>query len=536
MRFEKFLGVGWVSCVLFFGCGDPPIATDSGVDAFVPSDTRATCPACTDPSRPHCDPETNTCVACVEASQCTAEPGAVCLSGVCRPCVTNTQCMAQRALPFCRADGACVACTAPTDCPAETPYCSAEGTCAECRSESDCSDQAPLCAEGSCQSCARGGCSPAQEVRELYAAQCEGATRQEGSSSLADAFEGLLCSTQADLFPLFGVLESAVTAGRVSIDESGFDACRAAMTDSACADLLRGNVTLGGTCTASFECESGRCQGVSGTCAGTCVARSGAGLSCADDSECTAGLTCIGSVCQAAPVVGAPCTSRCADGLFCNTSMRCEAARDVGTSCSGVGMIAACRQGLSCEAGVCSAAPSEGQACWPDYYGTRCATGFRCVGSTCRAPSALGASCVETTECPLGARCQMGNCTSVTSLGAPCTAASACAFGTACSDGRCRPLPDVGEPCFSAGCLRGVCRMGTCQAQGLLTSCPAASYPFDLFDPCGAMSSCTETPGSWLCAAEGGPGATCGSAENPECRQPDLYCSDTGTCVSACAL
>lgn len=526
-----------VAVVTLSGCGDGQASDDAGTDASLRVDGDIGCASagCGDPTLPHCDPLTDRCVACVEASHCTNPAAALCLGGSCEPCLTNGQCMDQLDRPQCRSDGRCVQCQTAADCSALAPHCTIDGRCVECLAESDCSDQAPACASGSCRSCTETTCTPTQKLRELFALQCAAAIRSEGVSEISDAFEALFCSNRPGLFALVGYLQRAVEAGRIEIDEKRFADCGAAESlplfdEGACGAALRGTVADGGVCGVSLECVSGRCDVPDATCAGTCVARESAGAPCSDDDECADELICLDAFCQAPPFEGAGCTTRCAGGLFCNASGICEVQRDVGSACRG----GDCQEGLSCRSNRCAAPPAEGATCWPEYL-TRCADGLRCVGTTCRTPGALGTACTSTSECAFGARCHAGACAAIVGLGGACDSTSACALGTGCRDGRCGPLPDLGEPCFAAGCLRGVCRDGTCQAQAPFTPCAEGIYPFDVLDPCGGASSCTETPSGWQCAPEGGPGASCGGPSDLNCREPDLHCDSSRTCVAYCS-
>lgn len=539
---SSFVLVFLVSSIVVAGCGDPPVEGDADVDASARLDGGATgCASagCADPAAPHCDSATDRCVACLDASHCADDAAGVCIGGACRPCLTDTQCVEQLARPECRSDGRCVECSTSADCADLTPFCRPDGVCAECLDEGDCSDLAPACTSGSCRSCAEASCAPSQVLRELFALQCAVAIRGEGESDLNDAFEALFCSTRPELFLFFAYLEGAVEAGRIEIDEERFAECREASSialfdEGACSAAMRGTVPNGGTCAIAAECVSGRCSVPGSTCAGTCVARTVAGEGCEDDDACMDGLICLSSVCQAPPGEGATCTTRCAEGLFCSASRVCEAQRAVGESCSGVASGGDCQENLACRSGRCAAPPVEGEACWPEYL-QRCAEGLRCDGTVCRIPRSAGAACTSTVECAFGSRCLEEVCAPILGLGDPCTSDEPCALGTGCADGRCRPLPDLGEPCFAAGCLRGVCRAGTCQSEALFTACEPGVYPFDVLDPCGGTSSCSETPTGWQCVPEGGLGAACDGPADLPCRQPDLYCNTARACAAHCS-
>lgn len=520
------------------GCGDPQSSAEDAGERGDGGGCEVT--GCGDPAAPHCDPTTHRCVACVEASHCSDPVAPLCSSGSCRPCATDTQCMDRLGRSQCRADGRCVECATASDCSALEPYCTADGLCAECEDESDCSGLAPACDAGQCRSCSDTTCTDEERLRELLALHCATAIEHEGISDIFEAFEALYCSDRPELFVIYDYLKGAVRAGRIALDEARFPECgRQAplgLTDSeACRLAMRGTVDDGGICALPLECLSGRCEVPSASCAGTCVPRDGAGVTCSDDDACEAGLICLDTICQMPPPEGGTCTGRCAEGLFCDARRVCEPRRDVGGACRGIGIGGDCLDELACRSNRCAAPPIAGETCWPEYL-PRCAEGLRCVRTTCRAPSPAGTSCASTIECESGARCHEGVCRMIVVPGEACEPGDPCALGTGCHDGRCRPLPDLGEPCFTAGCLRGVCQAGTCQARALFSACDAGTYLFDVLDPCGGTSSCVETPSGWQCVPEGGPDAACGGEGDLPCRAPDLACDSSRTCVAYCSI
>jgi hypothetical protein len=404
----------------------------------------------------------------------------------------------------------------------------------ECTTDGDCSELTPSCAGGRCLSCTATACTETQKLRELIAILCAGSTLREGDDALAETFETLYCSARPELFSVLAQLESAIEAGRLTIDETFFDECRSAfgLDDGACAGVLRGEVESDGACQLEFECDGGFCDVMDDACSGTCLPRRGASGACEESFECDDGLLCIEARCQIPPGDGDACTTRCADGLFCNASMTCEPLRAVDGACRGVGTGGDCADGLACIDRVCTAGPAAGDPCWPAHYSLRCAAGLRCDGTTCRAPRPAGENCTSTAQCERGLRCEAASCAPILPLGASCLATDACAFGTGCIDGRCRALPDVGDACdetLEVPCIRGVCTAGTCTDQLAGAPCDRVTVGFDALDACGTTTSCDGT----MCAAEGDVDDSC--TDDRECRSPDLECNDDSRCAARCA-
>jgi hypothetical protein len=569
MRFSvgAFASVFGVVCLA--GCPQetPPAddAGDAGSDAGDASAATCETSGCADPMRPLCDSSSGDCVECLGAPDCSVATEPLCAAGACTGCITDTACMRDTGRARCRSDGACVTCLAATDCPPATPFCTAEGTCAECRTDAECTDLAPACdASGTCASCLTSTCSDAQIAREVLARECADAALAEGDGALFDDVEALLCSGRSELFPLLQYLQDAIADGRVDVDLAVLAACTEGqpLFDMNCPGALTATVANGGTCGLDLECLSGRCSSASDdACSGRCEALGTDGDLCDDGSECESllacvsgvcrtpvavgascttlpcvqGATCVAGTCQALPGLDAACTGSCQAGLVCvGSPRRCRMPGAEGAVCRGDAFDGDCTEGLRCVSNRCALPPGDGQPCLDRFIGYVCADGLRCGSTvTCRVPSAVGATCTETSDCIPGARCVDGTCSDVLDLGAACVSTSACPLGTGCRDGRCLPLPDVGEACFSDGCLRGVCRSGMCQPLGALMSCTEGSYNFDLLDPCGASASCTETGGGWICVPESAPGAACGAADDPVCRPP-TFCTSVRVCSPVC--
>ena len=105
---------------------------------------------CADPNRPHCDPVTSTCKACVDSSQCSGGTVCVATSGrceaACNPANQGSDC--SKALPRCEPNGGvtfCAVCASNGDCKNATqPTCSG-GYCTGCSSDQDCGGATPSC-------------------------------------------------------------------------------------------------------------------------------------------------------------------------------------------------------------------------------------------------------------------------------------------------------------------------------------------------------------------------------------------------------
>jgi hypothetical protein len=120
--------------------------TDAGADA--PMACGGACMGAT----PHCDTDTDTCVACLDNTHCD-ESAPVCgAGGVCGPCTGPTDCSAYPDAPVCgdsgAVDGMCVACVGDSDCTdADAGKCdTGTNTCVPCDDSDQCTeDGAGIC-------------------------------------------------------------------------------------------------------------------------------------------------------------------------------------------------------------------------------------------------------------------------------------------------------------------------------------------------------------------------------------------------------
>jgi len=131
--------------------------------------------------------------------------------------------------------------------------------------------------------------------------------------------------TESQCLNLYGVflgialvdLHNSSVQGKVQIDPTALQMCLDAFAGQSCSEFAK---------SASFECL----DAIKGLVAD--------GSSCTDDNQCTSKY-CNESmpnqgVCATLPGVGAPCTSDCAKGLYCDGSM-CVAQKALGASCTG---------------------------------------------------------------------------------------------------------------------------------------------------------------------------------------------------------
>ncbi len=205
--------------------------------------------------------------------------------------------------------------------------------------------------------------------------------------------------------------------------------------DAACPGVCTLRVGGGESCTADAECQSG--FGCSG---GTCVTPAGVGESCGGGSAvtCEDGLLCAGEgetepgTCKAFDAVfvqplGESCNlvdgldPLCEPGLSCvvedfdfatmEVIQVCAAPSSSGGACN-LGFPEVCPVGEYCNAdpmtgvfeGDCVPLPTSGEPCRQvdEGLGQPCAPAHACVGDTCQALQANGASCSDDGECYSG--------------------------------------------------------------------------------------------------------------------------------------
>lgn len=131
--------------------------------------------------------------------------------------------------------------------------------------------------------------------------------------------------TEAQCLTLFGVflgialvdLHNSSEQGKVTIDPAALQMCVDKFASQSCSEFAKSS---------SFECI------------GAVTGLVTDGNSCSDDNQCVSNY-CNESmpnqgVCATLPGVGAPCTSDCAEGLYCDGGM-CVAQKALGSMCTG---------------------------------------------------------------------------------------------------------------------------------------------------------------------------------------------------------
>lgn len=104
-------------------------------------------------------------------------------------------------------------------------------------------------------------------------------------------------------------------------------------------------------------------------------------------------------------------------------------------------------------------------------------TGLECVGGTCQALDAIGASCTLD-SCVESATCRGGTCIARAGVGGTCSSSDECTDENYCSNGACTPRKAAGEACDpSADECRASCFEGQCSDLALETLC-AFGAPF----------------------------------------------------------
>jgi hypothetical protein len=266
-------------------------------------------------------------------------------------------------------------------------------------------------------------------------------------------------------------------------------------------------------CSASQYCNLGNLS---------CASRRSAGQSCSGlgQGTCLSGLVCdISGVCRHnPPTTGEPCGIgvNCASGLTCSASVggTCQAPRQAGQSCTGVGQ-GNCASSLVCDvSGVCRHnPPTTGEPCGT---GVNCASGLTCsalIGGTCQSPKQAGEACVGLGQgnCDSNLVCDVsGVCRhDPPAQGEPCGTGVTCASGLSCSalvGGVCIQPRQAGQSCVGLG-------QGNCDSSLV---CDAGSAtcrhdPPQIGETCGLLVPCVSGAACYnaACVPVGGVGDVC---------------------------
>lgn len=321
------------------------------------------------------------------------------------------------------------ACARTEECPNDH-FCkpSAYGTCSgscvpRLPDGVDCEPSRDLCANGSCQ-------------LEGTAYRCRPQTAADGGSG----GEGATCSP--------GSTSGCASTLRCVRNPSG-----PLLPDGGQSGLCTAPVGLGGACAISSSAGPA-CSGTCLTCystdgiTGICRPRSGSGGTCRLDADCEDFHLCLSGACQP---MGKP-------GEACLVSAN-------GARGSCLWGDTYCRQGSpDAGLGVCTAIPTQGQACGNRYDLTsECATGT-CLLGLCQPTPTLGQPCTGT--CAGELRCETRDggpptCHPLRGQGEACSTSSQCNDQTRCSGGFCVARFAAGSvcaadsECLSDNCLEG---------------------------------------------------------------------------------
>jgi hypothetical protein len=264
------------------------------------------------------------------------------------------------------------------------------------------------------------------------------------------AFSGALCNHVQTCAPrrltqVYGTLDVCTSRLTLSLQSimnlpdigwtaAQLMACASAQTAQSCVDLADGKIPaacdIAGTrasgrgCRVTDQCASLRCSATANSC-GQCLARAGAGATCASDNDCQHPLVCAvgatGGVCVTPGGAGATCdptTTPCRYSLSCRTAV-CATPGTGGVSCSDHedcddrngwlcnaitrkcgsaipgnsclnaaidGTVPYCNNnGLCTTTGSCIAGAGDNQAC--SATGAQCLFPASCVGGVCTLPS-----------------------------------------------------------------------------------------------------------------------------------------------------
>ena len=298
-------------------------------------ETMAPCQAdfdCVFPGLTHCDTSTEICVQCTDPSQCLS--GQNCVNDACTVCTSDTDCTTSAIGPHCdTTTGGCAVCTESSECPGNQ-VCTADTCCVaggQCCSDADCAnningDSYCLVSTGMCVQCRVSS----QCVFGLFCQHnvCGQFMCQGDSDCVGNSAGGVCDTSNGQCVQCTSTETSACTGGLV---------CQA-------------NVCSPMTCATDLDCASNatgtHCDAVSQTC-----------VQCAQDSDCTAGQSCLAGKCAADPACmhTADCTVAtdvCVPfetGNYTAWTERCVAGSTAGTVRGG----AACGADGDCISGSC---------------------------------------------------------------------------------------------------------------------------------------------------------------------------------------
>ncbi|HEY3447961.1 MAG TPA: DUF11 domain-containing protein, partial [Myxococcales bacterium] len=498
-------------------------------------------------AKPICDAATHACRACQVDADCAATGYPICdlLSGsanrgACVVCTADSNCSSSD--PRCNlSTNTCVACLTRADCANPAPVCSGSTkTCRACSSDADCFGPAPACQpSGACAECS-----------SLNLALCT------GSTPACDYPSGTCIGCRADL-DCGGTTPACLASGacgRCSATSLALCVGSTPICDGATGTCIgcRSDADCGGAapvCQGSGAC--GQCSASNpAACAGAtpvCDPTSGTCLGCRTDADCGGAAPACqasGACAQCSPANPTACTgSTPACEPTSGTCIGCRTDADCG------GATPACQAGGAC--GQCSATNST--AC----VGTTplCGSASLCVacngddgtGASAACPSSAKPFCAADGSC---GRCGYdSDCASGPHAGPYCSPASGACGATCWSDAECAPdgwcddlatpgmglcqpkvasgLPVPGGVCTAALGAR-TCLAGVCEA-----SDGACGY-LDGSGPCTAATAPTVCR-SAVCATSGANAGLCEQCvDSTQCQASTPVCDTTADACVAC--
>ena len=243
---------------------------------------------------PNCDPDTNTCVGCVDRGDCAA-PTPACVMNECVACDAASDCTAVGASRCDATTNACAACAADADCThlSATPVCDeGRGTCVACTGDTEaarCGANSCRRSDGVCTGTARGS----RDVCDSCEADSECVTGRRCVNHVFGGTDlGGFCFLDAT--GGCGDTVSALRPYRTPTELTSVDGALATYcmppTSTTCAGIRDTQST---TCTTSSDCgvvglDDGYCPAMAPS-AGTCTYR------CAGSLDCDELLNCGGS-------------------------------------------------------------------------------------------------------------------------------------------------------------------------------------------------------------------------------------------------
>jgi len=285
-----------------------------------------------------------------------------CCADVDTTCSANSECCA----PFVCRGGVCAALGTSGD------VCDAADVDADCASGYAC-EAGTCCADNATGCTSNDQCCTGLVCRS---GSCQAAGGQDDvCDETADCTSGYFCEN------LKCCADDATTCG-------ANDDCCAGLTciSSACAPLSN----INGVCNDDGDCLSGTCN--ASVC---CVA---ANAACTANSECCSDAVCRAGTCQAPGGNGDVCdeTADCSGDLICGSSVCCV---DDGDTCAAN---TECCDGQSCIGGACTDLSGLDGICDANDD-EDCATGYLCESATCCADE--GTTCTIDGDCCSGSVC-----------------------------------------------------------------------------------------------------------------------------------